>query len=296
MILHKGAIYLDRITGTFQLNHHIMEYSVTGGGAETVLLLHGGHSNSNETFGVKMLVDGGYAVLIPSRPGYGKTSKGIGDSLAETAEYYIGLLNHLSIDKVHLIAISTGGASGIYMASKYPGRIKSLILQSAVTQEWLRPDDSLYKIARVAFRSPVEKVTWRLLSTMNNLFPETVFRFMAPSFSTLSNKVILDKMADNDIEEIRLMNNRQSSGQGFLIDLAATKEITAAALQEVRCPALIIHSRNDASVPLEHAYFAHDNIPDSTLIVTESWGHIIWLGKEAEETDELVTEFLENNR
>lgn len=286
---------MNRIIDVYKFNHNSIEYSITGDGQNPVLLLHGGHSNCNEQFGIDALVDQGFTVIIPSRPGYGRTSKKIGESPAKTSEYYIELLNHLSIKQAHLIAISAGGPSGIYLASKYADRIKSLTLQSAVTKEWLKPEDNLYKISKIIFRSPFEKMTWTLLSTFNNFFPKLIFKYMCPSFSTLSYGDIRNEITDEDIEEIRKMNNRQSSGSGFLIDLLQTDQNTNQYLQDITCPALIIHSKHDASVPLEHAVHAQRSIPDSTLVLTESWGHLIWLGKHAQGMNNKVINFLRNN-
>ncbi|WP_031546232.1 alpha/beta fold hydrolase [Salinicoccus luteus] len=273
---------------------HSIEYSIAGANQEHVLLLHGGHSNCHETFSFDALVEKGFTVVLPSRPGYGKTSKEIGGSLAEASAHYIDLLNHLRIEKVHVIAVSAGGPSGIHLAAKYPDRVKTLILQSAVTKEWLATDDALYRISRIIFRPHVEKATWKLLSTFNNIFPTFVYRRMFPSFSTLSYKAATAKMAEGDIEAVREMNARQTSGEGFLLDLSQTGQITEQYLQNISCPTLIIHSRNDASVPTDHPIHAHENIPDSRLIMTESWGHLIWLGKHAEEIDEAVVKFLEH--
>lgn len=285
---------MERMNDRYRFDHNVIEYSITGDGKNPVLMLHGGHSNSKEEFGVDELVSAGFTVIIPSRPGYGETSKNIGESLAKAAEYYIALLNHLSIDKVHLMPISAGGTSGIYLAAKYPDRIKSLTLLSAVTKEWLKPSDNLYKISQIIFRPPFEKLTWGLLSTFNNLFPKFIFKLMSASFSTLPYAEIFEQTTRSDIEVIRKMNNRQSSGHGFLIDLSQSKNINAYHLHEIQCPTLIIHSKNDASVPLVHAHFAHENISDSTLISADSWGHIIWIGHHSPNMDAEVSNFLKS--
>ncbi|WP_411842423.1 alpha/beta fold hydrolase [Salinicoccus sp. HZC-1] len=287
---------MDRIIDVYRFNHHSIEYSVTGDGQNPVLFLHGGHSNCHEVFGVEALVNQGLTVIIPSRPGYGHTSKEIGDSLAKACEYYIELLNHLSIGKVHLITISAGGPSGIHLASKYPDRVRTLTLQSAVTKEWLTSENHLYKISHIIFRPPFEKMTWKLLSTFNTLFPKFTFRGMLSSFSTLPYKDILNRISDTDIEDIRKMNNRQSSGSGFLIDLLQSNQITSQYLQDIMSPTLIIHSKYDASVPTDHAFYAQRNIPNSSLISSESWGHIIWLGQHAEEMNAKTTDFLKKHR
>ncbi|MCY8492852.1 alpha/beta fold hydrolase [Bacillus inaquosorum] len=270
-----------------------LEYSVTGKGAP-IMVMHGGHSNCYEEFGYTSLVEHGYSIITPSRPGYGRTSKEIGKSLADACRFYVKLLDHLQIDSVHVIAISAGGPSGIYFASHHPERTNTLTLQSAITKEWLTPQDTEYKVGRILFRPPVEKWLWKLASSPNNAFPRLMFRAMSPQFSTLSFQRIKSMMDEKDIEAFRKMNSRQRSGEGFLLDLPQTAAVSSKELQAITCPVLIMQSVYDGFVDLSHAHHAKEHIPDAALCLIHSWGHLIWLGKEAAETDRIILEFLES--
>ncbi|GAB2571392.1 alpha/beta fold hydrolase [Gracilibacillus alcaliphilus] len=283
---------MKRKIGMYTVDGRTIEYSVTGEGDIPILVLHGGHSNCYEEFGYRPLITGGFKIITPSRAGYGRTSKAIGESLSKACEYYVKLLDYLEIGKVHLLAVSAGGPSGLYFASHYPERVKTLTLQSAVTNEWHTPKDNLYKIAQVVFRPFMEKITWKLVSNISNGFPKFMFKQMAPSFSNLSYEEIKSKMSDNDMDEIRRMNNRQRSGHGFLIDLSQTKDITAKHLQVISCPTLIMHSKNDSAVPLQHACYADQQISDSQLCLLDSWGHLIWLGHDSNHVHEKLVKFL----
>ncbi|WP_088831784.1 alpha/beta fold hydrolase [Paenibacillus tyrfis] len=272
-----------------------LEYSVAGEG-EPILVMHGGHSNCYEEFGYEALIRQGYSLITPSRAGYGGTSKELGSSLTRACRAYNGLLDRLQLGKVHLLAVSAGGPSGIRFASLYPERIRTFTLQCAVTKAWLTPQDKEYRVARLLFRPPAEEAVWKLLGRLNNRFPSFIFRQMAPSFSTLSRSEIVAKAGEGDWEAIRRMNNRQRSGHGFFIDLSQTGDIVPTELENVRCPALVLHSKNDRLVSLEHAFHAHRHLPQSELRLLDTWGHLIWLGKGAEETDEAMLAFLRGNR
>jgi pimeloyl-ACP methyl ester carboxylesterase len=272
----------------------VIEYSIVGKGIP-ILMFHGGHSNCKEKFGYAELLEQGYCIITPSRAGYGKTSHQIGETLQTACQAYAKLLDHLQLEKVHVIAISAGGPSGIYFASYYPTYVKSLILQSSVTKEWLTKEDKNYKVAKVLFRPSVEKYTWKLVRSFNNMFPHVFFKYMASSFSTFTYAEIREQMDDDEIEEIRQMNNRQRSGHGFMIDLAQTSDISSVDLQRITCPTLILHSKNDCLVHIEHAYHAYSYISDSTLYLLDTWGHLIWLGKQSQQLHEAVVEFLQNN-
>ncbi|WP_269775347.1 alpha/beta fold hydrolase [Bacillus siamensis] len=284
---------MKRRVETITFEGYTLEYSVTGEGAP-ILVMHGGHSNCYEEFGYTALIEQGYCIITPSRPGYGQTSKEIGKSLADACRFYVKLLDSLQIDSVHVIAISAGGPSGICFASHYPERVNTLILQSAITKEWLTSKDIEFKIGRMLFRPPMEKWVWKLISALNNAFPRLIFQAMSPQFSTLAFQRIKSLMDEKDIEAFREMNSRQRSGKGFLLDLSQTAAITSTELQTISCPVLIMQSVYDGLIDKSHAYYAKKHIPDAALYLLQSWGHLIWLGKEATETDRIILGFLES--
>ncbi|PPA71054.1 alpha/beta fold hydrolase [Jeotgalibacillus proteolyticus] len=286
---------MERTISLYSFEEGEMEYSVIGKGVP-VLVFHGGHSNCHEEFGYEALLQNGYSIITPSRPGYGKTYKKLGTSLAEACGYYAKLLDHLQIEKVHVLGISAGGPSGIYFSAAYPQRVHSLTLQSAVTKEWLTVKDMEYKAATILFNPKTERLTWKLLASMNNAFPRFLFKQMFSSFSTLSYGEEKDKFTTEDLESFRKMNNRQRSGHGFFIDLKQVNELSVAELQTISAPTFIMHSKYDSSVPLEHASYAHQHIPKAELCHLEAWGHLIWLGNTKMQTDEHLLSFLSTHQ
>ncbi|UKS25940.1 alpha/beta hydrolase [Paenibacillus sp. HWE-109] len=257
-----------------------VEYSSVGQG-EPVLIMHGGHSSCNEELGYRELLENGYAIITPSRPGYGNTSKELGEDVITACEAYVELLDNLRLPQIHIIAISAGGPSGIHFASRYPQRVKSLTLQSAVSHRWLTPEDKLYKSAQTMFRPSNEKYLWALMRLMNKLVPSLLFKSMIASFSQLQPEQVLPQISGEDRRQFKNMLNRQRSGHGFLIDLALTGHDLTSVLSAIQCPTLIMHSIHDATVSVEHARHAHRHIPNAELCELDSWGHLIWLGKGA---------------
>ncbi|TLS54159.1 alpha/beta hydrolase [Paenibacillus antri] len=282
---------MDSVYDLFGIEGIRIEYTVVGRG-EPVLVFHGGYSNCRERFGTKELAESGYAVITPSRAGYGRTSAGIGRNLEAACEAYVQLLDHLRIVKVHVIAISAGGPSGILFASRYPERVRSLTLQSAVTKEWLTPKDKEYKAAQALFRPSTEKYTWKLIGAFSSLLPGFIFRQMASSFTKLPYAQVKTYMKDGDLESFRDMNRRQRSGRGFMIDLASTGTVRDSHLQSIACPTLILHSRHDKAVPVDHAHYALKHIPGADLRLLDTWGHLIWLGRGSEQMHEALISFL----
>ncbi len=280
---------MHREIGLFQSGDMALEYSVLGKGSP-VLIFHGGHSNCQEEFGYQTLQSSGYGIITPSRAGYGHTSP-IAD-LKQACRLYLSLLDQLSIGKVHVIAVSAGGPSGILFCSMFPDRVSSFTLQSAVTKPWLGPDDKAYKMAKRIFKPETEKRTWQMLAAMNNRMPKLTFRMMASSFSRLPYPEIRKRLDDQSLEAFRKMNNRQRSYSGFMIDLEQTGHDYSKELAAIETPTLIMHSQNDGSVPLSHPENAKQLIPRSELCILDSWGHLIWMGKHAAEYDRALIAFL----
>ncbi|MDD1515311.1 alpha/beta fold hydrolase [Priestia megaterium] len=285
---------MKREVSKLNIDGKILEYSMCGKGIP-ILMFHGGHSNCYEELGYSDLLRQGFSLITPSRPGYGVTSKEISESLLTASKFYAKLLDCLNIKKVHLLAVSAGGPSGISFAAHFPERTLSLTLQSAVTKEWLTKKDKEYKAAQILFNPSVEKVTWKFISYMNNCFPIFTFKRFIPSFSKLSPHDVMTKINKEDIEELCRMNNRYRSGCGFLIDILQATELSSNTLNSITCPTLIMHSKNDGAVSLEHAYFAKNEIEQSELCLLDSWGHLIWIGDISTETTEKVASFLLKN-
>lgn len=284
---------MERTIEKYSIEGITIEYSLVGKG-EPILIFHGGHSNCNEEFGYKSLLDSGYSIITPSRAGYGRTSKEVGESLTKACGYYVNLLKHLQIDQVHVIAISAGGPTGIRFASLYPERVKSLILESAVSKEWLTNKDLAYKAAHIIFRPSVEGITWRVLSRLSNLFPKAMFKMMAPQFSSLDKKELQLKSEVSDVIEFKKMNARQRSGHGFLIDLKQSKEIKDQDFKSIKSSTLIIQSVNDGFISLEHPQTAQKKIAKSELYLVDTWGHLIWIGKSAKKVNQKLISFLKS--
>lgn len=284
---------MERIIRKYSTGGVTIEYSIIGKG-EPIFVFHGGHSICHEEFGYKPLVENGYSIITPSRAGYGRTSKEIGESLTKACEYYLELLEHLQIEQVHVIAISAGGPTGLRFAALFPEMVKSLTLESAVSKEWLTNKDLEYKAAHIIFRPSIEGVTWRMLSFFSHLFPKAIFKMMAPQFSSLAKKDLKLKFEDSDVVEFKKMNSRQRSGHGFLIDIKQSKDITEQDLKSIISPTLVLHSKNDGFISLDHPYNAVEKITHAELFLLDSWGHLIWIGQSSEKNDEKLISFLKS--
>jgi pimeloyl-ACP methyl ester carboxylesterase len=103
-------------------------YHEVQGAGEPVLLLHGGFC-SIETMRPQMdALTTRYTVYAPERPGHGRSPDVAGpftyaQSVADTLAY----LDHVGVDRAHLVGFSDGAIIGLMIAIQYPERVRSLV-------------------------------------------------------------------------------------------------------------------------------------------------------------------------
>jgi len=110
--------------GIVKIKNGYMEYRLEGTGP-MVVVLNGGHCSRDTKLSHEKLIDYGFSILIPSRPGYDRTSSEVGRTAEESADALATLLDIHQIDKIFLIAISAAGPTALAFAFKYPHRKKS---------------------------------------------------------------------------------------------------------------------------------------------------------------------------
>ncbi|HHH55191.1 MAG TPA: alpha/beta hydrolase [Bacteroidetes bacterium] len=264
-----------------------IEYNSVGKGIP-ILFVHGGHSNCNETLCHKGFNLEKFQLIIPSRPGYGKTPMINNKTPKQAADLIIELLNHLSIDNVIVYGISAGGLTAIELASNYPKKVSKLILASAVSKKWLDEQGKIYKIAKNMFNPKIEKIVWGMVRFFSSILPNKIAKSFYPQFS----KNPVHKLKKDDIQELISTIKFFNSKKGFLNDI--DQNINNEIITKIKCPTLIIHSENDNSVSIEHAEYANKMIENSKIeILKNEWGHLFWIGKDSKKSIEKIIEFID---
>jgi pimeloyl-ACP methyl ester carboxylesterase len=84
-----------RPTMIAQLGAGQVEYRLDRRGDEVVLVFHGGHMRAGLALGEEVFAAAGYTVLVPSRPGYGRTPLSTGMSVERYTDVVRALCVHL---------------------------------------------------------------------------------------------------------------------------------------------------------------------------------------------------------
>jgi pimeloyl-ACP methyl ester carboxylesterase len=124
-----------------------LHYLVEGAG-EPVVLLHGLHSSALLSWqmpGVVNLLAKKFQVIALDLPGHGESDKPDDEGAygMEMVEDVARLLDHLKIQKAHLVGYSMGGMIAVKFMAKYPDRVRSGVIGG---MGWLREGSGLQKM------------------------------------------------------------------------------------------------------------------------------------------------------
>lgn len=267
-----------------------IEYRVERQEQRTVVVFHGGHMHAGVALGEKPFLDGGYSVLVPSRPGYGRTPLSTRAAPGGFADSVLGLVQHLGLGELSaVVGISAGGPYAVSMAARHPGTVRRLILQSSVSSlPW--PDTKTRVAARVAFNPITEGTIWAATRLLLKLGPDRGLSILLGSLSTESGRRVLDRVDAEERAELVALFMSMRSGRGFVNDLATTLDPDVA--RGVAQPTLVMASRSDGSVPFEHSAELARLIPNAQLFISEAPSHLLWFGGGAEALNDAIHGFL----
>jgi len=265
-----------------------IEYLLKGRGP-AVLIVHGGHGSCRSDYRQDRLIDKGFSVLIPTRPGYGGTPIDSGTTAESTADLFAALLAKLNVKTARVIGNSAGGPTALELARKYPENVDKLILEAAVVKPWFHRLRCEYYGSKFIFHPKRQRKFWQNLSKKLQKNPEKTLIRNMKLFTRLNPGAVIAGMNKEEIELLKYaMITGNDSGEGFVHDV----DHRAPDISKIQCPTLIIHSRNDGSVPFSHAEYAHKMIPGSILFEAPTDSHFIYFGRGSEEVLRKRTDFL----
>jgi pimeloyl-ACP methyl ester carboxylesterase len=271
-----------------QTVHGLIEYRIVGSGP-AVLALNGGHTNASSPLGhERFFVEQGYQLIIPSRPGYGKTPSATGKTAETFADALVGLLDHLRLERVIVLGISAAGPTALQIAGRHPERVSLLILQNAVTGARF-PGPVTRVGAYVIFNRWTERRTWAVFRAFARVAPQRALITMMRSLTSLDPAQVVATMSPEQQHAALAFLLASRSGAGFLHDL----HHHCGDLGRITAPTLIIATQYDGSVDLTHARYAADHIPDVELFVCPAESHLLWFSRFNADVEERMRAFLQ---
>ena len=272
---------------TIQTTRGFVEYRIEGNGP-AVLVLNGGHTNCHSPFEhEKFFLENGYSIVIPSRPGYGRTPSKSGKTAEEFADTLASFLDELKIDKVIVVGISAAGRTALHFSKNYPNRVKKLILESAVICEtW--PDFRTRIGALLLFNRFLERFSWAAFRKLGRHAPNFAIKIMLPSLSSLHAEEVMNGWDEKKRRAVLEFLLTLRSGAGFLNDI----NHKFCELNLINVPTLIIASNNDKSVSPQNSIKAAQQIKGAELLMVPAESHLIWFSKYNIEIENKIAGFI----
>jgi pimeloyl-ACP methyl ester carboxylesterase len=251
-----------------------VEYRLDGRGDAVIVVFHGGHVRAGLALGEDAFAAAGCTVLVPSRPGYGRTPLSSGPSVERYVDVVRQLCTHLGIARVAaVVGISGGGPTAATMAARHPDLVERLILLSAVS--WLPYPGRWTRVgAHLAFSSGVERLTWAGIHALARMAPGACLRMMLRGLSTRPAGAVLATLRTEDRAMLLALFTQMRSGRGFVNDLRATPDVTS----RIEQPTLVVATRADGGVPFAHARSLAGSIRHAELVESQADSHFVWLG------------------
>ena len=232
-------------------------------GGDAVLLVHGLGNNAHRDWRnvVPQLVAQRFRVIAIDLPGFG-ASQAPADaySFVDLAATLNEVLQHLQVEKAHVVGHSLGGALSLYFAWAYPQSVDRLvlvdvagILQQAVYVRYLaRLDTRGASGLGSALKSGLNGLGLHLQRKLERGFDFSAWLAANP-----------------DIRNSLL-------GERTQIDAAITlaQENFTTAIRETRLPVTLIWGRDDPIAPLRTGLLLAARLPNARLHVIDDGGHV----------------------
>jgi len=271
-----------------QIKRGPIEYRVVGQGP-AILVLNGGHTNCISPLGHEhFFLSLGYQLLIPSRPGYGKTPSSTGRTAEAFADALVSFLDILHLDQVIVVGISAAGRTALQLAGRHPQRVSKVILQNALTDGRF-PRGLTRALAYLLFNPVVEQGTWAAFRAFGRVAPQAALRSMMRSLSSLPPDQVIALMSQDQQHAALAFLLASRSGSGFLHDM----HHHCGDLSRITAPTLIIESKYDGSKDPSHAIYAADHITNAELFVSPAESHLLWFSVYDDEIKAKMQEFLQ---
>jgi pimeloyl-ACP methyl ester carboxylesterase len=237
----------------------------SGGAGEPLLFLHGAGTVAGCDVSASWARK--FEVYLPYHPGFGESPDNAAiSSIDDYVLHYLDLLDHLGLDKVHLVGLSLGGWIAATLAARSSHRLKKLVL---VAPAGLRvPEHPTTDI----FRLKPEEVPAHLVEEPGVL---------APYVPDPHGPDFLDFLV-NDYHEM--------SSYARLAWERPYSPGLARWLHRISVPTLLLYGDKDRITPAQQSKAWATLIPNARVHIVRDAGHLVL--DEKEEAPQAVLEFL----
>ncbi len=272
-----------------------------GGDGVPVLFVHGtpGGSDTSWVMG-QFLLDAGYALVAPSRPGYRGTPLGERRTVDEQADLLDALMTALGHDRFVVVAWSGGGPSAYRLAIRHPERVIALVTFACLSGSWDAPKDTLE--TKLMWHTGFGHWAMRLLAahapsaTVKSTLGEEGDLSRAELARQVKEVVADPKQAAVPLTLAEVVADFDNRRAGYDNDATQFAAITSLELERVTVPTYVLVGDADSDVDPAHSAAAAAAIPGARSTVIANGTHIaLFAHPDAVGVQAQVIEFLRSS-
>jgi len=237
---------------------------VTGAGP-AVVLLHGQPGSAADWSPVASLLEASFTVIVPDRPGYGRTG-GRAGGFHDNASAVLELLDLLQIERATIVGHSWSGGVAIKLAQMTPERVAGAVLISSVG-----PGEPLGRLDRLLATPPI-----------GDAVAAVSLNVAGRALSIRPLRRVLDKWLRSTTDEGLLAVaegwRRGEAWRSFVVEQRALFDELgglAPGLADIALPVTVVIGGADRVVPASTGYRLAMAIPGARLIRLEGAGHLL---------------------
>jgi pimeloyl-ACP methyl ester carboxylesterase len=225
-------------------------YWDTGGEGPAVVLLHPGRGSAlTWPYQQPVFSKAGFRTIAYSRRGYYGSPAGLKSDTGNYADDLNALVEHLNIDKFHILGLAAGGFAVSDYVVSYPEKLLSMTIVCSLFGLWDKNID--------------ERLDFILPKSFSELPPE--FKEIGPSYRWAHPKGVEDW----------IQMEKKSNGNGVRHGQKAKNDITWEKIRVANIPSFFIAGGADLYQPPSMMRAAAREIPNSEVLVIPEAGHAL---------------------
>lgn len=193
--------------------------------------------------------------------GYGLSDWTAGFTMDEWIEDLDAVADAAGLDRFPLLGVSQGGPLAVAYAARRPERVSRLVLNAAYIRGRLARARDAAERAGADLDLKLTLAGWH---AQNRSYQ----RFFGAQFFADDPPQKWDTFTSFQRRSVSVANGARFLEEQSRLDVADLA-------RQVRCPTLIVHSRDDPRVPVSQATELAELIPDSRLVVLDGRNHLL---------------------
>jgi len=245
-------------------------FVVDEGTGQAVLLIHGLWSSSRDWIPVASTLTADHRVLIPDRPGYGRSGGGP-LSMAETADRLADTLRTRGSGPAVVVGHSYGGGVAVLLAARHPSLVSGLVLVATVGRT-----DSRYAWGR-------QVLAWAPILEVTCAAKLLVFDWLAPRARQVAGSPARRPRRSSSTAPPKELAEASATWQPGLWRTAAAdqrsllREIASIekSLSTLKLPAVVVTGALDGTVPPSVTVKTAAQLEGAELVILPHTGHSV---------------------